>query len=278
MYSTNQNKVAIGNVEFCNYSKFTLIAGPCQLESLEHSIMIGEAVKKICQKYDIHYVFKASFDKANRTSVAGKRGVGIDNAKEIFTKLKETLQVPLITDVHSEGQCEEIAPFIDIIQIPAFLCRQTDLLLTAGNTGKVINVKKGQFMAPADAKNIVTKIKSTGNDKIILTERGVSFGYNNLVSDMRGLYTMAEDSGCPVIFDATHSTQQPGGCGTSSGGDRKFAPILARAALASSPIAGIFAEVHQDPDNAPSDGPSMIVLSELENIIKGWLRADGVNK
>jgi 2-dehydro-3-deoxyphosphooctonate aldolase (KDO 8-P synthase) len=272
MYSSEQNKVVVGNVEFCNYNKFALISGPCQLESLEHSIMIGSAVKDICQKYEIGYVFKASFDKANRTSIAGKRGVGIDYAKEIFTKLKEILKVPIITDVHSELQCEEIAPFVDIIQIPAFLSRQTDLLLTAGKTNKTINVKKGQFMSPSDAKNIVDKIKSTGNNKIMLTERGVSFGYNNLVSDMRGLYIMAEENGCPIIFDATHSTQQPGGCGASSGGDRKFAPILGRAALASTPIAGIFAEVHEDPNNAPSDGPSMIILSELENIIKSWLK------
>lgn len=254
-----------------------LISGPCQIESLEHSLMLAEKEAEICDKIGIGYIFKSSFDKANRTSATSKRGIGIDASLEIFAKVKEKIKCPVLTDVHNESQCNVIAQVVDVLQIPAFLCRQTDLLKAAANTQKVINIKKGQFLAPWDMKNIVQKMEHFGNHNIILTDRGSSFGYNTLVSDMRGLEIMAQ-TGYPVIFDATHSAQQPGGLGATSGGDRKYADLLARAALASTSIAGIFAEVHQDPDNAPSDGPCMIRLDYLEKALKRWKSFDSISK
>lgn len=269
--------VRIGTFDVSNSSPFFLIAGPCVLESRDHAYQMCGAIKEITGKLGINFVYKTSFDKANRTSVSGVRcGVSFDDALQIFKDLKKDFGVPVLTDVHTAEQCAVVAEAVDILQIPAFLCRQTDLLLAAGNTGKVINVKKGQFLAPWDMKNVAAKIASTGNENILLCERGASFGYNTLVSDMRSLPIMAQ-TGYPVVFDATHSVQQPGGQGTSSGGDRTMVPVLARAAVAVG-VAGVFMEVHQDPDTAPSDGPNMVKLHELEGILSKMVALDKIAK
>ena len=253
-----------------------MIAGPCALEGREHALEMASALKELCQKIDIEFVYKTSFDKANRTSLNSERGVGLDNALPIFAEIKETVKVPILTDVHSPEQCVQVASVVDILQIPAFLCRQTDLLIAAAKTNCVINVKKGQFLAPWDMKNVLAKIVSSGNSNVLLTERGASFGYNTLVSDMRSIPIMAE-TGTPIIFDATHSVQQPGGLGNASGGQRQYVPILSRAATAVG-IAGLFIETHQNPDKALSDGPNMIPLSELEPLLVQIKELDSVTK
>ncbi len=268
--------VAAGNVTFSNTAQISLIAGPCQMESRDHAFMMAETLKEICGRLGIGLVYKSSFDKANRTSLGGKRGMGLEKSLAVFADIRSKLGLPVITDVHEINQCEALAPVIDILQIPAFLCRQTDLLVAAAKTGRVINVKKGQFLAPWDMKNVVTKITESGNANVMLTERGASFGYNTLVSDMRSLPIMAE-TGAPVIFDATHSVQQPGGQGTSTGGDRRMVPVLARAAVAVG-VAGVFIETHQDPDNSPSDGPNMVPLDQLERLLVKLLALDKIAK
>ncbi len=269
--------VKIGDVAFSNDAPFSLIAGPCVLESRQHAYDMCGKIKEITAKLGIPMIYKSSFDKANRTSVSGVRsGVEFDDALQIFKDIKKDFGVPVLTDVHAPEQCAVVATAVDVLQIPAFLCRQTDLLLAAGKTGKAINVKKGQFLAPWDMKNVAAKIASTGNDNILLCERGASFGYNTLVSDMRSLPIMAS-TGYPVIFDATHSVQQPGGQGTSSGGDRTMVPVLARAAVAVG-VAGVFMETHQDPDNAPSDGPNMVKIQELEGVLSKMKEIDRVVK
>jgi len=269
--------VKIGSIEVNNSNPFALIAGPCVLESRQHAYDMCGAIKEITTRLGIPMVYKSSFDKANRTSVKGVRsGVDFDGAMEIFRDIRKDFKVPVITDIHAPEQCAVVAESVDVLQIPAFLCRQTDLLLAAGKTGKVINVKKGQFLAPWDMKNVAEKIASTGNDNILLCERGASFGYNTLVSDMRSLPIMAE-TGYPVVFDATHSVQQPGGNGASTGGDRRMVPVLARAAIAVG-VAAVFMETHQDPDNAPSDGPNMVKLNDLEGLLEKMKRLDEVVK
>ena len=270
--------ISIKNIKIANNLPFTLIAGPCQTESLEHSLMIAKAVKTICDKLDINFIYKSSFDKANRSSVGGKRGAGLENTLPIFAGIKKQLDCPILTDIHSEEHCRILAnrSEVDILQIPAFLCRQTDLLEAAAKSGKIINVKKGQFLAPWDAENIVKKMDHFGNKDLMLTERGVSFGYNTLVSDMRSLPIMAK-TGCPVVFDATHSVQQPGGLGGASGGQREFVDTLASAAVAVG-IAALFTEVHQDPDNAPSDGPCMLRLDSLEKLLTKLKKIDNIIK
>ena len=255
----------IGPVTIGNDLPLVLIAGPCQMESRDHALKMAEAINFISEKLGVPYIYKSSFVKANRTSIHGKRGIGLEKSLPIFAEIRETFGCPVLTDVHNEEQCAEVAEVVDILQIPAFLCRQTDLLIAAAQTGRVINVKKGQFMAPWDAKNIVEKLDSAGNPNVMLTERGVTFGYNNLVSDMRSLVIMAR-TGVPVVFDATHSVQQPAGLGNASGGDREFVPVLARAAVAAG-VGAIFMETHQDPDNAPSDGPVMWPLDQLETLV-----------
>lgn len=257
--------VMVGSAKVANDAPFHLFAGPCQLESREHGFEMASVLKEITDRCGISFTFKASFDKANRTSVGGKRGLGLAKSLDIFAEIKETLGLTLVTDVHEQSQCRDVARVVDVLQIPAFLCRQTDLLITAGKTGKVIKIKKGQFLAPWDMKNVADKVLSTGNQNILLTERGASFGYNTLVTDFRSLPIMAA-TGCPVIFDATHSVQQPGGKGTASGGQREFVGPLAKAALAVG-VAGLFIETHDDPENAPSDGPNMIPLNELEALL-----------
>lgn len=257
--------VPIGNFLVGNDKPFALIAGPCALESRAHALEMSHALVEITGKLGIPLIYKTSFDKANRTSVTAGRGLGMEKSLPILAEVREKYGCPVLTDVHDASQCAPVAEAVDVLQIPAFLCRQTDLLLAAGNTGRVVNVKKGQFLAPWDMKNVVAKVASTGNDKVLQTERGVSFGYNTLVSDMRALPTMAE-SGYPVVFDATHSVQQPGGKGTSSGGQREFVPVLARAAIAVG-VAVVFMETHQDPDSAPSDGPNMVPLKEMPGVL-----------
>nr|WP_295742621.1 3-deoxy-8-phosphooctulonate synthase [uncultured Acidocella sp.] len=266
----------IGGVRFGNNLPMALIAGPCQIESAAHAFECASALKEIAARLGIGLVFKSSFDKANRTSLKGKRGVGLDAALQIFADIKAKLGLPLLTDVHEREQCDPVAQVVDILQIPAFLCRQTDLLIAAAQTGAVVNVKKGQFLAPWDMKNVVEKLTDSGNPKMMLTERGTSFGYNTLVSDFRGLPVMA-GYGAPVIFDATHSVQQPGGQGGSSGGQREFVPVLARAAVAVG-VAGLFIETHPDPDNAPSDGPNMIALKDFEALVARLMAFDAVAK
>jgi 2-dehydro-3-deoxyphosphooctonate aldolase (KDO 8-P synthase) len=268
--------VQVGNVRFGNSLPLALIAGPCQLESREHAFMMAGKLKEMCIGLGLGLVYKSSFDKANRTSLTGKRGMGLAESLSIFADLRKQLGLPVLTDVHEPQQCTELAPVVDVLQIPAFLCRQTDLLIAAAKTGRAVNVKKGQFLAPWDMKNVAAKIADSGNPNIILTERGASFGYNTLVSDMRALPLMAE-TGCPVIFDATHSVQQPGGQGTSSGGDRRMVPVLARAAVAVG-VAGVFIETHQDPDNAPSDGPNMVPLDEMKGLLERLLAHDRIAK
>ena len=268
----------INRIEVSNHNKLFLIAGPCQIQSQDHAEFTAGSIKEICDELDIGLVYKSSFDKANRSSLGTQRGVGIDQGLAILNSIKHTLGVPVLTDIHESYQAELCATAgIDIIQIPAFLCRQTDLLLAAGATGCVINVKKGQFLAPHDMKNVAEKIASTGNERIMLCERGYTHGYNNLVVDMRSLPIMA-GTGYPVVFDATHSVQQPGGLGSKSGGDRTMVPYLARAAVATGCVAGVFIETHEDPDNAPSDGPNMIKLSELKSLLKDLVAIDGIVK
>jgi 2-dehydro-3-deoxyphosphooctonate aldolase (KDO 8-P synthase) len=268
--------VKVGSATFGNDLPLALIAGPCQLESRAHAFDMAGRLKEMTAKLGLGFVYKTSFDKANRTSIKGKRGLGLDKALAIFADLRAKLGVTILTDVHEREQCAEIAPVVDVLQIPAFLSRQTDLLIAAAKTGKVVNVKKGQFLAPWDMKNVAAKITDSGNRNILLTERGASFGYNTLVSDMRALPIMAE-IGAPVIFDATHSVQQPGGQGTSTGGDRRFVPVLARAAVAVG-VAGVFIETHQDPDNAPSDGPNMVPIGELPALLEDLMALDAVAK
>jgi 2-dehydro-3-deoxyphosphooctonate aldolase (KDO 8-P synthase) len=268
--------VAAGQVRFANDAPLSLIAGPCQMESRGHAFDMAGALKEICDKAGIGLVYKSSFDKANRTSLSGKRGLGLDKSLPVFADLKAEFGLPVLTDVHTEAQCAEVAEVVDILQIPAFLCRQTDLLLAAAGTGRVVNIKKGQFLAPWDMKNVLAKVVGGGNPNVLLTERGASFGYNTLVSDMRALPIMAE-TGAPVIFDATHSVQQPGGQGGSTGGDRRFVETLARAAVAVG-VAGVFVETHQDPENAPSDGPNMVPLAEMPRLIDTLMQFDKVAK
>ena len=268
--------VSIGKITTGNDLPLTVIAGPCQLETLDHARMIAEQMAAACDSAGAQYVFKASYDKANRTSLGGKRGVGMDDGLTILSKIGAEFGCPVLTDIHSEAQCAPVAQAVDILQIPAFLCRQTDLLLAAGETGAAINIKKGQFLAPWDMANVVSKLESTGNERLLLTERGTSFGYNTLVADMRGLPIMAQ-SGYPVVMDATHSVQQPGGQGGSSGGQREFAPVMARAAV-SLGIAAVFIETHEDPDNAPSDGPNMIPLTHMPQLVASLMSFDALAK
>jgi 2-dehydro-3-deoxyphosphooctonate aldolase (KDO 8-P synthase) len=275
--ATANRTVTVGDVGLSNEAPLSIIAGPCQMESRDHAIEMATALKEIGARLGCGMIYKTSFDKANRTSVSGQRGLGLEDSLPVFAEIRESVGLPVLTDVHAPEQCARLANAVDIMQIPAFLCRQTDLLLAAGETGRPINVKKGQFLAPWDMKNVVSKIESTGNTQVTVTERGASFGYNTLVTDMRGLAIMARDTGCPVVFDATHSVQQPGGQGTSSGGQREFAPVLARAAVAVG-VAAVFMETHQDPDNAPSDGPNMIHLKQLSGIIEVLLELDRTAK
>ena len=272
----NNFKVKCNNFEIANNKKFTLIAGPCQLESEDHAIKISSELKKITDDLKINFIYKTSFDKANRTSLNGKRGLGLEKSLPIFDKIRNQIGVPVLTDVHSPEQCSLVSKHVDVLQIPAFLCRQTDLLIAAAKTGKIINVKKGQFLAPWDMKNVIKKIEDSGNKNILITERGASFGYNTLVSDMRSIPIMS-NFGFPIVFDATHSVQQPGGMGEKSGGQREFVPHLARAAIAVG-VGAIFIETHEDPNNAPSDGPNMVPLSELKNLLKKLNEIDNLIK
>ncbi len=268
--------ITIGTINASNLLPLVLIAGPCVLESRDHAMMMAEKLTTLCTQKNILLIYKSSFDKANRTSLKGARGLGLDASLAIFEEIKRTFGCPIVTDVHSPEHCAMVAGVVDVLQIPAFLCRQTDLLKAAAETGKVINIKKGQFLAPWDMRNVVSKMEAFGNESIMLCERGASFGYNTLVSDMRGLAIMAQ-TGYPVVFDATHSVQQPGGAGESTAGQREFAPILARAAVATG-IAAVFLETHQDPDNAPSDGPNMIHLSDMPQVIDELMAFDKVAK
>lgn len=268
--------VKISDLHVGNDEPLTLISGPCQMESADHAQMIAGTLQAACRDVGAQFIFKASFDKANRTSVSGQRGVGLDEGLKILQSVKDTLGVPVLTDVHLPDQCQPVAEIVDVLQIPAFLCRQTDLLLAAGQTGAAINVKKGQFLAPWDMPNVIAKLESTGNTRLLLTERGTSFGYNTLVADMRSLPQMAK-TGYPVVMDATHSVQQPGGQGSSSGGQREFAPIMARLAV-SLGIAAVFIETHEDPDTAPSDGPNMIHLSQMPELLENLMKFDTLAK
>lgn len=270
------NKVKIGNLNIANNLPFTLVAGPCQIETPDHALYMAEVLKKITDKLNIPFIYKSSFDKANRTSVKSQRGAGLEEGLKILAKVKSEIGCYILTDVHSEQQCPPAGEVVDVLQIPAFLCRQTDLLKAAAATGKVVKVKKGQFLAPWDMKNVYDKLMAFDAKGIILTDRGTSFGYNTLISDMRALPIMAE-TGAPVFFDATHSVQQPGGIGNSSGGERKYVELLARCAIAAG-IAGIFMETHQDPDNAPSDGPCMVKLDQVERILSTLKRYDEITK
>jgi 2-dehydro-3-deoxyphosphooctonate aldolase (KDO 8-P synthase) len=269
-------RVAIGNIEVANDARLMVLAGPCQMESRAHALEMASALKEMTAKLGVGLVYKSSFDKANRTSLSGKRGIGLEAALPVFAEIRETLGLPVVTDVHDAAQCALVAPVVDVLQIPAFLCRQTDILVAAAQTGRVVKVKKGQFLAPWDMKNVVAKVVASGNPNVLLTERGSSFGYNTLVTDMRGLPIMAE-TGCPVIFDATHSVQQPGGQGTSSGGDRRYVPVLARAAVAVG-VAGLFIETHEDPDRAPSDGPNMVPLKDFASLMSELIEIDALVK
>lgn len=268
--------VKVGNLTIGNNLPLTLLAGPCVMESRDHALEMSHALIEMTQKLGMGLIYKTSFDKANRTSLSGARGVGLKEALPIFAEIREKWRCPIVTDVHEALQCAPVAEVVDVLQIPAFLCRQTDLLLAAGNTGKALNVKKGQFLAPWDMKNVVKKIEETGNKNIMLCERGVSFGYNTLISDMRALPIMAE-FGYPVVFDATHSVQQPGGQGTSTGGQREFVPVLARAAI-SVGVAAVFIETHQDPDKAPSDGPNMVRLKDMPALLEMLMAFDRLSK
>jgi 2-dehydro-3-deoxyphosphooctonate aldolase (KDO 8-P synthase) len=274
--TTTSKHVTTGNVTFGNDLPFVLIAGPCQMESRDHAMMMAENLTNITQKLGIPLIYKTSYDKANRTSLKGKRGVGLEASLPVFEEVKKTFGCPVLTDVHSEDQCRIASTVVDVLQIPAFLCRQTDLLIAAAKTGRVVNVKKGQFLAPWDMKNVAEKVSDSGNENILLTERGASFGYNTLVTDFRSFPIMAQ-TGYPVIFDATHSVQQPGGQGGSSGGQREFVPPLARAAIAVG-VAGVFMETHNDPDNAPSDGPCMVRLPDMEGLLTSLKAMDALVK
>jgi 2-dehydro-3-deoxyphosphooctonate aldolase (KDO 8-P synthase) len=269
--------VAVGAARFGNDLPLALIAGPCVLESQDHAFDMAAALKEITVRLGIGLVFKTSFDKANRTSATSARGVGLEQALPIFAEIRQKLGVPVLTDVHESTQCAEVALAVDVLQIPAFLCRQTDLLVAAARTGRVVNVKKGQFLAPWDMANVVSKVTAAGNPNVLVTERGVSFGYNTLVSDMRALPILALSTGAPVIFDATHSVQQPGGRGTASGGEREFVPVLARAAVAVG-VAGVFIETHENPDRAPSDGPNMVPLRDMEGLLRRLIAFDRIAK
>jgi 2-dehydro-3-deoxyphosphooctonate aldolase (KDO 8-P synthase) len=271
-----RSEVTVGAVRFGNHLPLALIAGPCALESRAHALEMASALKEIATKVGIGLVYKTSFDKANRTSAASARGLGLDQSLSIFAEVREMLKIPVLTDVHEADQCAQLAPAVDVLQIPAFLSRQTDLLVAAARTGRVVNVKKGQFLAPWDMKNVVAKLTGAGNANVLVTERGVSFGYNTLVSDMRALPILAR-TGAPVIFDATHSVQQPGGQGTASGGEREFVPVLARAAVAVG-VAGVFIETHQDPDKAPSDGPNMVPLRDMAGLLTRLVAFDHLAK
>ena len=272
-----ENKIVkCGDLSISNNSPFTLIAGPCQLENEKHAISVAEKLKEITEKLKIGFIYKTSFDKANRTSLKGKRGAGLENSLPVFDRIRKDLNVPVLTDIHTMDQCDTVSKHVDVLQIPAFLCRQTDLLVAAAKTGKVINVKKGQFLAPWDMVNVTKKIEDSGNKNILVTERGASFGYNTLVSDMRSLPIMAKN-GYPVVFDATHSVQQPGGMGDKSGGQREFVEHLARAAVAVG-VAAVFIETHPDPDNAPSDGPNMVPLSKMPTLLKQLVEIDKLIK
>jgi len=269
--------VEVGPARFGNTLPLALIAGPCALESRAHALEMAHALKEIAARLSIGLVYKTSFDKANRTSSKSARGMGLDQALPIFADIRDSLGIPVLTDVHEIEQCARVAQAVDVLQIPAFLCRQTDLLIAAAKTGKTVNVKKGQFLAPWDMRNVVQKITGAGNRNVLVTERGASFGYNTLVSDMRALPILARDTGAPVIFDATHSVQQPGGKGTTSGGEREFVPVLARAAVAVG-VAGVFIETHQDPDKAPSDGPNMVPLKDMEALLRRLIEFDRLAK
>jgi 2-dehydro-3-deoxyphosphooctonate aldolase (KDO 8-P synthase) len=269
--------VAAGTVRFGNHLPLALIAGPCVLESRGHALDMAGALKEIAGRIGIGLVYKTSFDKANRTSAASARGIGLEGALAVFEEIRATLGLPVLTDVHESGQCAEVGAVVDVLQIPAFLCRQTDLLVAAARTGRAVNVKKGQFLAPWDMANVVAKITGASNSNVLVTERGASFGYNTLVSDMRALPILARTTGAPVIFDATHSVQQPGGRGTASGGEREFVPVLARAAVAVG-VAGVFIETHQDPDRAPSDGPNMVPLKDMEGLLRQLIAFDKLAK
>jgi 2-dehydro-3-deoxyphosphooctonate aldolase (KDO 8-P synthase) len=269
--------VEIGNTRFGNRLPLSLIAGPCALESRAHALEMASALREIAARLKIGLVYKTSFDKANRTSAKSARGIGLEQALPILAEIRDTLGMPVLTDVHEIEQCARVAQAVDVLQIPAFLCRQTDLLIAAAKTGKVVNIKKGQFLAPWDMKNVVAKVTGAGNRNVLVTERGASFGYNTLVSDMRALPILARDTGAPVVFDATHSVQQPGGQGTSSGGEREFVPVLASAAVAVG-VAGVFIETHQDPDKAPSDGPNMVPLKDMEALLRRLIEFDRLAK
>jgi 2-dehydro-3-deoxyphosphooctonate aldolase (KDO 8-P synthase) len=269
--------VAVGTARFGNTLPLALIAGPCALESRDHAIEMAAALKEIAARLGIGLVYKTSFDKANRTSARSNRGIGLDGALAILADIRQSLGVPVLTDVHETIQCARVAEVVDVLQIPAFLCRQTDLLVAAAATGRTINIKKGQFLAPWDMANVVAKVTGAGNRNVLVTERGASFGYNTLVSDMRALPILARTTGAPVIFDATHSVQQPGGQGTASGGEREFVPVLARGAVAVG-VAGVFIETHQDPDKAPSDGPNMVPLKEMEELVRTLMEFDALAK
>ncbi|MGO1117519.1 3-deoxy-8-phosphooctulonate synthase [Rhodovibrionaceae bacterium A322] len=269
--------VPVGELAFGNDLPFVLIAGPCQIESRDHAFDMAGGLQEICRTLDIPFIYKSSYDKANRTSLAGKRGIGLDQGLQIMADIKAELGCPVLSDVHTAEQCAPVAEVLDVLQIPAFLCRQTDLLVAAAETGRVVNVKKGQFLSPWEMKNVADKVVQSGNSKVLLTDRGTSFGYNTLISDMRGLPIMAHQTGLPVIIDATHSVAQPGGQGTSSGGNREHAPIIARAAMAVG-VAGVFIETHQEPDQAPSDGPNMIRLDKMKEILTVLKALDEVAK
>ena len=272
-----ENKIVNCNgIKLSNNNKISLIAGPCQLETEQHAMDMAGKIKDIASKFKIGFIYKTSFDKANRTSLKGKRGAGLDKSLPVFDKIKKELNVPVLTDIHNVDQCNTVSKHVDVLQIPAFLCRQTDLLVAAAKTKKIINVKKGQFLAPWDMVNVTKKISDSGNENILVTERGASFGYNTLVSDMRSIPIMAKN-GYPVVFDGTHSVQQPGGLGEKSGGQREFVEYLSRAAVAVG-VAAIFLETHQDPDNAPSDGPNMVPLNKLENLIQQIVEIDNLVK
>ena len=264
---TTPRRVCVGDLEIANDRPFTLIAGPCALESREHALEMSQALVELTSDLGIGLIYKTSFDKANRTSLAGGRGIGLSKGLPILAEVREARGCPVVTDVHEPEQCAPVAEAVDLLQIPAFLCRQTNLLVAAAETGRAVNVKKGQFLAPWDMKNVVAKLDGSGNPNVLVTERGASFGYNTLVSDMRALPIMARATGCPVVFDATHSVQQPGGQGTSTGGQREFVPVLARAAIAVG-VAAVFMETHQDPDKAPSDGPNMVPLKQLRSLLE----------
>ena len=272
----SNRKVNCGQIEISNDNKICIIAGPCQLETEQHAMDMAGKIQEITKKLDLGFIYKTSFDKANRTSLKGKRGAGLEKSLPVFDKIKNQIKIPVLTDIHNEEQCSIVAPHIDVLQIPAFLCRQTDLLIAAAKTNKIINVKKGQFLAPWDMANVIKKIEDSGNQNILITERGASFGYNTLVSDMRALPIMSK-FGFPIVFDATHSVQQPGGMGEKSGGQREFVPYLARAAIAVG-VGAIFMETHEDPDNAPSDGPNMVPLNEVKVLLKKLTEIDKLVK